>query len=88
MQGQGEIVVLTPLFRSVIITILFALALVFYVSSDISFALFMCFAPITLRESLLNMEDDQDRVAYETEMQERLAAYEERLSQLELELKP
>ena len=53
-----------------------------------AFALFMCFAPITLRESLLNMEDDQDRVAYETEMQERLAAYEERLSQLELELKP
>ena len=46
MQGQGEIVVLTPLFRSVIITILFALALVFYVSSDISFG--QLFTPLPL----------------------------------------
>ena len=68
MQGQGKIVVLTPLFRSVIITIPFALALVFYVSSDISFG--QLFTPLPLISDKVRARfSDERRVGWDCKVQ-------------------
>ena len=45
----------------------------------------MLWAPETIRETLKNKEDDIVATAYETKLEERLAAYEERLTELEHE---
>ena len=50
------------------------------------FLLFMCFAPETLRESLNNNANERVTAAYESRLDERLKAYEVRLSVLERSL--
>ena len=49
----------------------------------IAFFTFMLWAPETIRETLKNKEDDIAATAYETKLEERLTAYEERLTELE-----
>ena len=49
----------------------------------IAFFTFMLWAPETIRETLKNKEDDIAATAYETKLEARLTAYEERLTELE-----
>ena len=51
----------------------------------IAFFIFMLWAPETIRETMKNSEDDNLAIEYESQLNEKLSVYEERLLLLERE---